>query len=76
MAATPKGGLPMSNKMRVMSDRPLNAETPTERLRSWITANDVFFDRNQGQLPEYLDTPGRLAVEHFRDGGKANSVLI
>ena len=38
-------------KMRVMTQRPLNAETPIERLRSWITANDVFFDRNQGQIP-------------------------
>lgn len=41
----------MSDSMRVMSAKPLNAETPVERLRSWITANDVFFDRNQGQIP-------------------------
>ena len=38
-------------KMRVMSARPRNAETPVECLRSWITANSVFFDRNQGQIP-------------------------
>jgi DMSO/TMAO reductase YedYZ molybdopterin-dependent catalytic subunit len=56
MVAPLKGGLPMSNKMRIMSERPLNAETPTERLRSWITANDVFFDRNQGQLPDRADS--------------------
>ncbi len=42
----------MKKKMRVMSERPLNAETPVEHLRSWITANRVFFDRNQGQIPE------------------------
>ena len=42
----------MSKKMRVMTERPRNAETPTAALRSWITANDVFFDRNQGQIPE------------------------
>jgi len=42
----------MTLKMRVMTEKPLNAETPTERLRSWITANEVFFDRNQGQIPE------------------------
>lgn len=41
----------MSDAMRVMSEKPLNAETPVERLRSWITANDVFFDRNQGRIP-------------------------
>ena len=42
----------MKKKMRVMSEKPLNAETPAEHLRSWITANDLFFDRNQGQIPE------------------------
>ena len=38
-------------KKRVMTAKPLNAETPTEYLRSWITPNDVFFDRNQGAIP-------------------------
>jgi DMSO/TMAO reductase YedYZ molybdopterin-dependent catalytic subunit len=42
----------MKKKMRVMSQKPLNAETPNQYLRSWITANKVFFDRNQGQIPE------------------------
>jgi len=42
----------MSDSMRIMSEKPLNAETPVKRLRSWITANDVFFDRNQGQIPD------------------------
>jgi len=35
-----------------MSEQPLNAETPVEHLKSWITPNNVFFDRNQGQIPE------------------------
>ena len=38
-------------KMRIMSEKPLNAETPVEYLRSWITANSFFFDRNQGEIP-------------------------
>jgi hypothetical protein len=38
----------MDEKMRVMTKRPLNAETPAESLRMWITDNDVFFKRNQG----------------------------
>ena len=42
----------MNKSMRVMSERPLNAETPTHYLKSWITANKVFFDRNQGEIPE------------------------
>ncbi len=46
------GAIDMNEKMRVMTDRPLNAETPLESLRSWITDNDVFFKRNQGQIPQ------------------------
>jgi DMSO/TMAO reductase YedYZ molybdopterin-dependent catalytic subunit len=42
----------MDKKMRVMSEKPLNAETPSEFLRTWITDNEVFFKRNQGQIPE------------------------
>lgn len=38
--------------MRVMTENPLNAETPIERLRTWITDNEVFFKRNQGMFPE------------------------
>lgn len=40
----------METKMRIMSEKPLNAETPNEYLRSWITANSVFFKRNQGEI--------------------------
>jgi DMSO/TMAO reductase YedYZ molybdopterin-dependent catalytic subunit len=42
----------MTEKMRIMTERPLNAETPIPRLRSWITSNAVFFDRNQGEIPQ------------------------
>ena len=42
----------MTQPMRIMTQNPLNAETPTARLRSWITPNSVFFDRNQGQIPD------------------------
>ncbi|MEJ2167490.1 MAG: hypothetical protein P8X90_18340 [Desulfobacterales bacterium] len=42
----------MNDKMRVMTQRPLNAETSNAFLRSWITDNDAFFKRNQGQIPE------------------------
>ena len=55
----------MDKKMRVMTERPLNAETPTDALRTWITDNDVFFKRNQGQIPETPVNLGdwRLTVE-------------
>lgn len=42
----------MDESMRVMSGRPLNAETARPWLKSWITANKVFFARNQGEIPE------------------------
>jgi DMSO/TMAO reductase YedYZ molybdopterin-dependent catalytic subunit len=42
----------MKKKMRIMSEKPLNAETSIEYLRSWITPNSVFFDRNQGAIPQ------------------------
>jgi len=42
----------MDKSLRVMTEKPLNAETPIERLQTWITDNEVFFKRNQGQFPE------------------------
>jgi DMSO/TMAO reductase YedYZ molybdopterin-dependent catalytic subunit len=40
----------MKKKMRIMTEKPLNAETPNESLRTWTTDNAVFFKRNQGQI--------------------------
>jgi len=54
----------MENRLRVMSEKPLNAETPTAHLQSWITGNAVFFKRNQGQImasPVALNT-WRLSI--------------
>ena len=48
----------MKKKMRVMAEKPLNAETPLENLRPWITDNAVFFKRNQGQ---FMDAPIKLS---------------
>ncbi len=42
----------MNEKLRIMTENPLNAETPIERLRTWITDNKVFFKRNQGMFPD------------------------
>lgn len=55
----------MDKKMRVMSEKPLNAETPVASLQTWITRNAVFFKRNQGQImsaPVSLDT-WRLSIQ-------------
>ena len=48
----------MKIKMRVMTEKPLNAETPLESLRTWTTDNAVFFKRNQGQI---MQRPIRLS---------------
>ncbi|MHC1743117.1 MAG: sulfite oxidase [Syntrophobacteraceae bacterium] len=50
----------MMKKMRIMTEKPLNAETPREYLRSWITPNALFFDRNQGAIP-----PRRIPIEKW-----------
>ncbi|MFQ3574743.1 MAG: molybdopterin-dependent oxidoreductase, partial [Thermodesulfovibrionales bacterium] len=42
----------MDVKKRVMTTNPLNAEPPIEDLRSWITPNKSFFNRNQGAIPD------------------------
>jgi len=49
----------MKKKMRVMTERPLNAETPIEALRTWTTDNEVFFKRNQGQI---MQRPVKLSA--------------
>jgi DMSO/TMAO reductase YedYZ molybdopterin-dependent catalytic subunit len=50
--------------MRILTERPLNAETPPEALRSWITANSVFFHRNQSELKTAVPLADwKLAVE-------------
>ena len=41
----------MDIKKRIMTESPLNAEPPIEALRSWITPNKAFFNRNQGAIP-------------------------
>ena len=51
----------MKDEMRVMAEKPLNAETPAAALRSWITPNRLFFDRNQGAIP-----PRRVSLARWR----------
>jgi DMSO/TMAO reductase YedYZ molybdopterin-dependent catalytic subunit len=54
----------MERSMRILTERPLNAETPVEALRSWVTANSVFFHRNQSELMEAVSpAEWKLVVE-------------
>ncbi len=45
----------MEMKMRILTANPFNAETPPEHLCSWITANSVFFHRNQSQMNSQIN---------------------
>jgi len=49
----------MKASMRIMSENPLNAETPVASLQSWITSNKAFFKRDL--IPgDAGNIPGRL----------------
>ena len=49
--------------LRVLNDRPLNAETPAHLLNDQITPADRLFVRNNGLLPEQMDaTSWRLSI--------------
>lgn len=50
-----------AKQKRVMTQNPLNAEPPIEDLRSWITPNKSFFNRNQGAIPE-----GMIDINEWR----------
>jgi DMSO/TMAO reductase YedYZ molybdopterin-dependent catalytic subunit len=62
------GGIVSEDGMlRVLNDRPLNAETPAHLLDDQITPADRLFVRNNGLLPESLDSQSwRLRI-----GGEA-----
>jgi DMSO/TMAO reductase YedYZ molybdopterin-dependent catalytic subunit len=62
----------MDRNMRVMTENPLNAETPIERMRTWITDNEVFFKRNQGQFPK---APVDLTAWSLTVDGLVNEAL-
>ncbi len=49
----------MKSTMRILSEKPLNAETPVAGLQSWITSNSVFFKRNQEMI---MQSPVSLAT--------------
>jgi len=54
----------LERKMRILTESPLNAETPVEALRSWITANSGFFHRNQSEMKSAVSlSDWRLAIE-------------
>lgn len=55
--------IPGKNGLRVLNNRPLNAETPPHLLDDVITPNDRHFVRNNGLVPEIDKTGWTLTVD-------------
>jgi len=62
-----------NEKMRIMTERPLNAETPVDSLHTWTTDNSVFFKRNQGH---FSDTPVALSDWTLSIAGQVHKELV
>jgi len=77
--APPKGPQPLnfpgkSDKLVVLGDRPLVAETPEHLLDDDTTPTDKLFIRNNGQIPEASNTPDAWKITI--DGEVNNKVEI
>src|SRR5215216_5040820 len=78
-SAPPKGPQPLnfpgkSDKLVVLGDRPLVAETPEHLLDDDTTPTDKLFIRNNGQIPEASNTPDAWKITI--DGEVNNKVEI
>ena len=72
-SAAPKGPQYLNfpgkdDKLVVLGDRPLVAETPESLLDDDTTPIDKFFIRNNGQMPEPAKDPDSLEDHHRRRG--------
>jgi DMSO/TMAO reductase YedYZ molybdopterin-dependent catalytic subunit len=51
----PSGLIGKSDKLTILNDRPVNAETPAHLLNDDLTPNNLFFVRNNGLPPNKVD---------------------
>ena len=51
------------DRLHVHSSRPCNAETPTENLDAFVTANEVFYVRNHMWVPSTSESEHKVVVE-------------
>ena len=51
------------DRLHVHSSRPCNAETPTENLGTFVTANNVFYVRNHMWVPSTSESEHKVVVE-------------
>lgn len=65
-----------SAKIKVLNDRPVNAETPAHLLDDNLTPNDLFFVRNNGIPPKNIDLgKWKLTVEgESAESGKSFTI--
>jgi sulfite oxidase len=52
-------------RLRVLTERPFNAETPSDELRSFVTPNRLFFVRNHMWVPDLRDAEHKVVVELY-----------
>ncbi|KAL9132831.1 MAG: hypothetical protein Q9175_005994 [Cornicularia normoerica] len=50
-------------RLHVHSSRPCNAETPTDGLGAFVTANDIFYVRNHMWVPSVSESDHKIVVE-------------
>jgi len=62
-------------RLRVLSDRPCNAETPTAELGEYITPNDVFYVRNHLWVPQTKDPDKHRLTIELLDGTEVEYTL-
>ncbi|KAI9721667.1 MAG: hypothetical protein M1828_005035 [Chrysothrix sp. TS-e1954] len=55
-------------RLKILSDRPCNAETPTSELSEFITPNDVFYIRNHLWVPEIESAEKHTLTIELFDG--------
>lgn len=77
--AAPKGPIPLnfpgkSDKLVVLGEKPLVAETPESQLDDDTTPIDKFFIRNNGQMPDEVKDPDKWTIKI--DGEVNNPLTI
>lgn len=52
-------------RLRILDERPCNAETPPEELATFVTPNETFYVRNHMWVPELDESKHQLVVELY-----------
>lgn len=61
-------------QLRILTERPFNAEPPSEGLSTFITPNELFYVRNHMWVPKLTETEHKVVVELYDGEQKEFSV--